>query len=647
MSITTSAGPDQLLLEKLNGTEAVSRPFEFRLTLLSVNPAIDLKKLLRTPATISLYLSDGTERKFHGHFRSLSQAPEGEGTETERQSMGVSNPSRDLTVYQAVLVPKLWFLSLDSNCRIFQDMTVPDIVEKLLKEHGITDIQFRAPLRDTSRYPERPYCVQYRESTLNFISRLLEEEGIFYFFEHSATKHMLVFADNSSVLAPCPGQKTATYAYGQDGWVTNKEEGVINLERLEEAHTGKVVLTDYCFETPSVNLKSQLLVDNEEVFDYPGEYATLKEGERYAQIRLEEREAEQFVVSGASRCRAFRPGYNFKLQGHYRADTNGEYFLTWVSHRAVDSTYRQDSDESHSYTNAFSAIPKAIKFRPPCITRRPIVQGPQPAVVVGKSGEEIWVDKFGRVKVQFFWDREGKKNEDSSCWVRVSQIWAGKNWGWMTIPRMGQEVIVDFLEGNPDRPIITGRVYNADQMPPYSLPSNQTQAGIKTRSSKGGGTENFNEIRFEDKKGSEMFTMHAEKDMETTVENDDTQKVQRNRKITVDGTHTETISGNTTIEVSQGNHSLTLKQGNQSVKLDMGNQSTKLSMGNQTTKLDLGKIETEALQSIELKVGQSSIKIDQTGVTITGMLIKIDGKVMTQVEGKAILIAKGGITMIN
>ena len=268
-------------------------------------------------------------------------------------------------------------------------------------------------------------------------------------------------------------------------------------------------------------------------------------------------------------------------------------------------------------------------------------------MVVGKSGEDIWVDKYGRVKVQFFWDRKGKKNEDSSCWVRVSQIWAGKNWGWMSIPRIGQEVIVDFLEGDPDQPIITGRVYNAEQMPPYDLPANQTQSGIKTRSSKGGGTENFNEIRFEDKKGSEMFTVHAEKDMDTTVEHDDTQKVQNNRTINVDGTHTETIVKNTTIEITQGNHSLTLKQGNQSITLDMGNQATKLKLGNQTTKVDLGKIETEAMQSIELKVGQSSIKIDQMGVTIKGMMIKIDGKVMTQVEGKAMLIVKGGITMIN
>ncbi|MBS1857937.1 MAG: type VI secretion system tip protein VgrG [Acidobacteria bacterium] len=654
LSIKTS--DPSLMLEKLSGTEAVSQPFEFKLNMVSVLDSVDLKSLLRTPATVSLCLPDGSERYFNGIFRTVAQAREGEGEETERETMGVSNPARELTVYQGILVPKLWLLTLDSNCRIFQDKTVPDIIEKILKENGITDFQFRAPLRDTGRYPERDYCVQYRESSFNFISRLLEEEGIFYFFEHTESKHTIVFADNSSILSYCPKQNSAIYAYGQDGWVTNGEEGIINLERVEVAHTGKSVLTDYFFEKPSLNLKTSLPGDHEEVFDYPGKYSVMKDGERYTRVRLEEREASQFQVNGASRCRAFRPGTNFKLKGHYRKDTNQDYFLTSITHEVVDSTYRQDSDESHSYVNSFRAIPKSVPYRPPRLARKPFVQGPQPAVVVGKAGEEIWVDKYGRVKVQFFWDREGQKNENSSCWARVSQIWAGKGWGWITIPRIGQEVIVDFFEGDPDQPVITGRVYNAEQMPPYELPSNQTQSGIKTRSSKGGGTENYNEIRFEDKKGSEMITVHAEKDMETTVEHDDTQKIQHNRTINVDGTHTETIVGDTTITITEGNHSTTLnkgnqstelKMGNQSTTLDMGNQSTELKLGNQSTQVDLGKIDMTAMQSITLTVGGSSIKVDQMGVTIQGMMIKITGNVMTEVQGEAILILKGGFTLIN
>jgi len=656
LSIKTTLGETELLLERFSGMEAVSAPFEFRCTLLSPLETVDLKSLLRTPATISLSLPDGTERPFHAIFRSLTQAQEGEGMNTERQSIGISNPSRDLIVYTAVLVPKIWFLGLDADCKIFQNMSVPDIVEKVLADAGIRDFQFRAPLRDKSRYPDRDYCVQYRESSLNFISRLLEEEGIFYFFEHTASKHTIVFADNSTILAPCPGQPSASYSFGQEGWIESKQEGIINLERVEAAHAGKSTLTDYFFEKPTLNLRANLAVDNEEVFDYPGNYTTLDDGERYVRVRLEERETGQFVINGSSVCRAFRPGYNFRLKNHYRQDTNQEYFLTSVVHTAYDSTYRQDSDKSHSYKNEFHAIPKSVSFRPPRKTRKPVVQGPQPALVVGKAGEEIWVDKYGRVKVQFYWDRQGKKNENSSCWLRVAQIWAGKNWGWMTIPRIGQEVIVDFLEGDPDRPIITGRVYNADQMPPYSLPSNQTQAGIKSRSSKGGGAQNYNEIRFEDLKDKEMLTIHAEKDMETTVEHDDTQTIQNNRTIKVDGTHTETIIKDTTITIDQGNHSLTLNQGSQSVtlkmgdqstKLEMGNQSTQLSLGNQTTKLDLGAASTTAMQSIEFTVGGNSIRIDQTGVTIKGLMITIEGEAITEVKGDAVLILKGGITMIN
>ena len=643
LTIKTTLGTSELLLEKFSGAETLSKPFEFKISMLSTDFELDLKSLLRTSATVTVYLADGTPRYFNAVFRSITQAKEGEDVMTEREKMGVSNPARDLAVYEAILVPKIWFLSLDSDCKIFQSMSVPDIVGKVLKDAGISDYQFHT----YGTYPVRDYCVQYRESSLNFISRLLEEEGMFYFFAHRETKHTIIFADKNTVGGACPGQEVAEYSFDQEGWVGEGEEGVATLERIETAHTGKTALTDYNFETPTLNLIGNLGTDDEEAFDYPGEYTEKEDASRYTRIRLEEREALQFVVNGSSRCRAFRPGYFFKLKGHYRSDTNQDYFLTSVTHEALDSTYRQDKDESHRYNNTFKAIPKTVPYRPPRDAERPTVHGLQPALVVGKAGEEIWVDKYGRVKVQFYWDRLGKKNENSSCWCRVSQIWAGKNWGWMTIPRIGQEVLVDFLEGDPDRPVIVGRVYNAEQMPPYSLPANQTQSGIKSRSSKGGGTENYNEIRFEDLKGGEKITIQAEKDMDTTVEHDDTQHIQNNRTINVDGTHTETIVKDTTIKITEGNHSLTLNQGNQSIKLDIGNQSTQLDVGNQSTNVDLGKIDMTAMQSITLTVGGSSIKIDQMGVTIQGMMIKISGDIMTQVEGECMLILKGGITMIN
>jgi type VI secretion system secreted protein VgrG len=460
----------------------------------------------------------------------------------------------------------------------------------------------------------------------------------------------MVFADKSSVLGPCPGQPFATYSYDQEGWVSDEDgkEGIVSVERIETAFTGKAALTDYNFETPTLSLMGNLGSNNEEAYDYPGEYTEKEDGARYTRIRLEELESQQLVTHATSRCRAFRPGVTFKLKKHYRTDTNKEYLITSIVHNVQDSTYRTDrGNMSHFYNNSFKAIPKTVPYRPPRETQRPTVRGLQSALVVGKAGEEIWVDKYGRVKVQFYWDRLGKKNEDSSCWVRVSQIYAGKNWGWVSIPRIGQEVLVDFLEGDPDRPVIVGRVYNADQTTPYSLPDNQTQSGMKSRSSKGGSGSNFNEIRFEDKMSSEMMSIQAEKDMELLVKHDDTQHVKNDRTINVDGKHTETIVKDTSITISQGNHSTKVSQGNQSTSVDMGNQSTKVSMGNQSTDVSMGKIDMTAMQSITLTVGGNSIKIDQTGVTIQGIMIKITGQAITQVQGQGMLICKGGITMIN
>jgi type VI secretion system secreted protein VgrG len=622
--IKTTLGETELLLESFSGSESISDPFQFRVSMISENAEIDLRGLLRTPVAIYLRLNDGSERYFHGIFQHLIQR----------------EISKDgLVSYEGSIVPMLWFLGLNSDCRIFQNKSVPDIVEQLLKENGVTDFRFAT----NGTYSPREYCVQYRETHLNFISRLLEEEGIFYYFEYEESKHTIVFSDKSGTLKTCPHQEKAKYsAMAED----SDNDAVSSLDFEEQVMTGKVTLADYNFETPSNDLRVSISgANNFEHADFPGIYGTRGEGDRYARVRLEEFEARRSLVRGRSNCRAFSPGYRFTLEDHYRADMNKGYVLTSASHVASDTSYRAGRSGEFSYRNSFEAIPQATPFRPMRRARKPVVQGSQTAVVVGKQGEEIWVDKYGRVRVQFFWDRRGKKDENSSCWIRVSQIWAGKNWGWMTIPRIGQEVVVDFLEGDPDRPLIIGRVNNADQMPPYALPDKQTQSGIKSRSSKNGGTANFNEIRFEDQKGSEMVTIHAEKDMETTVEHDDIQTIQNDRVITVSGKHTETITKDTAITIDQGSHSLTLNQ---------GNKSTQLKMGNEATKIDLGKSETEAMQSIELKVGQSSIKLDQMGVTIKGMTIKIEGQIqvevkglMTQVNGDAMLTLKGGITMIN
>lgn len=652
--VDTALGKDELLLQGFTGDEGVSIPFSYTLDLLSEDAAVDAEKLLRTAVTLTLELADGGERVVHGLINRFSQSGQ---TQTG-----------ELTAYRAQVVPWFWFLSLSSDCKIFQNLTALEIVEKVFKARGFSDFEIKC----VKPHAKREYCVQYRETDLNFVCRLLEEEGVFYFFRHSKSKHVLVLADDNSAVKPCPTQSKVRMAVQSGGW--EEEDVVTALQREHVTHIGKVTLRDYDYLQPSLSLESSVSGKGKEpVYDYPGMFTTLDDGERLARLQLEEREGWQLVVRGESTCRGLETGCRFDLKEHYRSDANDTYFLLQLRQTGRNSDYRAKPDTPAEYRNSFVAIPHKVPFRPPRTAPKPVVQGSQTALVVGKSGEEIWVDKYGRVKVQFYWDRDGKKDENSSCWVRVASTWAGKQWGQIQIPRIGQEVIVDFLEGDPDLPIITGRVYNAEQMPPYDLPANQTQSGVKSRSSKGGGTDNFNEIWMEDKKGSEVILVHAERDLVIEVENDETRDVLHDRITTVKHDDTRTVEegndtltvkqGNQAVEITQGNQKtelgqgsqeLTIKMGNQKVELGQGNQELTLKMGNRAVKVSLGKIAEEAMQGIELKVGQSSIKVDQTGVTVKGMMVTIEGQVQTELKGlmtsvkaDAMLMVKGSMTMIN
>jgi type VI secretion system secreted protein VgrG len=605
--VFTPLGDDVLLLEKLEGEELVSRPFEFRLEMLSENDSISAKALIRKPVHVEIDLADGSHRYIHARVSHFIQRG-------RRQVF---------TAYTAIVRPWLWFLSLVQDCRIFQNKSVPDIVEQVFHDNSFTDFSMKL----YGSYSPREYCVQYRESSLDFVSRLLEEEGIFYYFEHTKDKHTLVLTDSVAGTTTCPGQASASLMPQLGAFL--EADAISEVEQEVRARSGQVTLSDYNFQTPNTKLLATASsTDPEEIYDYPGEYDSKASGDHYADIRLQEQEAPEILIRGESNCRPFIAGYKFDLKEHYRRDMNKVYLLTRLAIKMETNAYQVTSGIRDDYSNTFEAVPASIKYRPPRLTARPVIPGVQTAVVVGPGGEEIYSDKYGRVKVQFYWDRKGKKNEDSSCWLRASQDWAGKNWGAIFVPRIGQEVVVEFLEGDPDRPIITGRVYNADQMPPYTLPDNQTQSGVKTRSSKGGGASNCNEFRLEDKMGSELVLLHAEKDLTIEVEHDEMRTVLNDR--------TAKITNNDTTEVSSGN------------------QSTTISAGNQSTQVSAGKIETEAMQSIELKVGQSSIKIDQMGVTIQGMTIKIQGQVQVQVQGtivqvngNAMVQVQGGIVMIN
>lgn len=667
LSISTPLGKDTLLLAGLTGTEGISTPFHFELALLAPRPAlIDSAKMIGQRVTVTIADPDGgTARHINGVVNAFAQTG--------------SDPT--FVSYRAQVVPVFALLKRRADIRIFQQKSVIDVIETIFKEAGV-DYQANV----TATYSALEYCVQYRETDLAFVSRLMEEHGIFYFFTHSESTHTLVLADASSAHQLCPGQPTARFHSTTSG--AADDDVVSSWELQYEFQAGKYSLTDYNFQTPNASLAASepttvKLGDNDkyELYDFPGVYGNKSDGNVLTRIRMQEQEARIVVGSGAGSCRAFTSGYRFTLAEH--PQNNGSYVLTLVSHSASNGTFEAGgAGPAAHYWNTFTCIPFATPFRPARVTPRPIAHGMQSAVVVGSSGEEIWVDKYGRVKVQFFWDRVGKNNEQSSCWVRVAQPWAGKNWGFVAWPRIGQEVLVAFEAGDPDRPVIVGSLYNAEQMPPYEVPANQTQTGIKTRSSKGGGSDNFNELRFEDKKGSEEVHFQAEKNLSAIVKNDETRDVQHDRTTTIKNNDTRTVSegndattvkkGNQTVEVEQGKQTITLGQGDQIVdikmgkqqttlgqgdqtlELKMGNQTVKLAMGNQSTKLDLGSVSTEALQGIELKVGQSSIKIDQMGVTIKGMTITIQGEIqtqikglMTQINGDAMLQAKGGITMIN
>ncbi len=615
IAIDTPLGEDTLLLQSFRGTEAISRPFRFQLLFLSENQAISAGQIIGQRVDIRMTVGDGTKRYINGFV--------------SRFALDVVD--RRFAHYSAEVVPWLWFLGRKANCRIFQNMTVPDIISKVFNDYGFHD--FKNSLQGS--FEQREYCVQYRETDFNFVSRLMEQYGILYYFEHEKGRHSLVLANAPNSHKPCPVQSKARLDYSEGANL--KGEDVIYSWHLEqELRSGKYALTDYNFETPSTSLlaKEDTIFkvggnDSYEIFDYPGDYTTKAAGESLTKIRIQEEEAVHLIATGSGNCRTFTSGYKFDLSGHSRADTNKTYLLTEVQHSAsIGRSYSGSGGQSNDvYSNQFCCIPHSVTLRPARLTPKPFVQGPQTAVVVGPSGEEIYTDKYGRVKVQFFWDREGKKNDQSSCWVRVSQPWAGKNWGSINIPRIGQEVIVEFLEGDPDRPIITGRVYNAEQMPPYTLPDNQTRTTFMTRSSKGGSSSNYNELRFEDKKGSEQIFLHAEKDLDVRVKNDSREYVANDRSLIVKGNQNESVDGDQNITIS-GNQAEKVAQ---NLSLQVGQNLNEKSGQNfaheagMEIHLKAGmNVVIEAGMELTIKASGGFINIGPTGIAISGTLVLIN-----------------------
>ena len=544
VKVFTALDDDVLLFGSMSGTERLSTLFDYTLTLVSERDDIDPASLLGTDLTVELELTAGGVRHFHGHVADFGDAPREEG---------------DLYAYSLTLRPWMWFLTRTADCRIFQDMSVPDIVREITGDAGFTDIDDEL----TESFPPWNYCVQYRETDYAFVARLLEQEGIHYYFRHERGRHALVLADGGSGHETVPNYADVPLL-PPDSIERRERDHLVEWRVGRYFHTGRFAVGDFNFETPSANLVAERWGSVEhvradfEVFDYPGEHTDKAQGDTRAKVLLDAADSRREIARGHGTARGLQAGSRFALSGSPRASDNDEYLVVASTCTfAFDNFRSSGGDGGMTFGCDVEATAAHAPWRPARTTPRPIVRGPQTAIVVGPSGEEIWTDRFGRVKLQFHWDRYGGADENSSCWVRVSQLWAGKGWGAMHVPRIGHEVIVEFLEGDPDRPIVTGRVYNGENAVPHPLPASATQSGIKSRSSKGGSAANFNEIRMEDKKGAEQLYVHAEKDQVNVVENDESTSVGHDRsesigndeRIEIGNDRTESVGRNETITI--------------------------------------------------------------------------------------------------
>ncbi len=631
LSLTTPLGGDVLIATSISGREGFSELFEMTVSMISTNTGITASDLLGKPVTVKISRPNADPRAFNGIVASFAA-----------EDSFVTGHRR----YQVVLRPKFWLLTRTSDCRIFQNKSVVQIADTLLSEGGVTDYKKQGL---SGSHPSRDYCVQYNETDYDFLCRIFAEEGIYFYFQHADGAHTLVLSDSTAGYADCTDSKVRHAPPDSSETVS-----IDNWQSGYHFASGKATLSDYNFEQPPTDLTastttalSNSAFKSWELYDYPGDYSQKGDGSSLSRVRMEEVEAGYAVVNGQGSYRMFQPGLKFSVEKHEVASEQGKsYVLSCVSHEAQDVSHLGNQSETPFYRNSFTALPAATGFRPPSVKRRPLIPGPQTATVVGPSGEDIYCDKYGRIRVQFHWDRLGQNDEKSSCWVRVSQILAGSGWGSQFTPRVGMEVIVVFLEGDPDRPFVIGCAYNGKNMPPYALPGNKTQSGFKTRSSAQGDASTFNELRFEDKKGDELVYVHAQKDHTRDVENDDT--------LTVKHDQTLTVKNNRAATIQEGNETLTVSKGNATTTVSQGNHALKVTSGNATVKCDAGAITMEAATSITLKVGGNSVVINQSGITVKGTQITITGDAKVQVKapmvnvnGDGTVQIKGGIVTIN
>jgi type VI secretion system secreted protein VgrG len=655
----TALGRDVLLAKRFRGCEELSKLFSFELDFVAENAtAIDFNRLIGTEVTLKIATpGKGTDQA----WRYISGI-------CARFSQGDRNVT--FTDYHAQIVPRVWLLTRQVQSRIFQQKSIPDILKAVFEG-------FDCDYRLQGRYEPREYCVQYREADFDFASRLMEEEGIYYFFTHKEVGHRMVIADSLVAHPEVPALIEGRYGMIEGG--PRKADHIFKWQKSQTIRPSKYSLRDHSFQQPTQNLEAKAKILDSvragsvehrlngqvnaplEVYEYPGGYAVrfdgvnpsggeqpdrlrklFDENQRVATLRMAAEAAEALRIEGSSSCRNFTAGHRFKLERHFDAD--GDYLLLSVTHEAsIGDAYTSGSGAGDfSYSNSFTCLPLTLPFRPKRKVPKPLVQGVQTALVTGPPGEEIFTDKYGRVKVQFYWDRQGKKDANSSCWLRVGQSWAGKNWGSVQIPRIGQEVIVAFVEGNPDEPLIVGSVFNPETMPPYELPGKKVVSGLKSSTHKGRG---YNEMSMDDTAGKEKITIHGQYDMSTTAEHDHSLTVHNNHASTVDGTHTEKIKGTTEITITEGayTHKVT------------ANKAERVANAESTLISETAHIYIQAATNIQLHVGASTLWMSQDGnIMLKGTNVTIQGDATVTVKGGAITShaaaihdIKGALVKIN
>jgi len=620
-------GEDDLLIEEMSGHEAMSRLFEFRLRLVSESDEISPRRIIGKPAVLRIETWDSSHMGGERHWNGVV-------SRFQRTGRTASSDGHDLYTYECDIVPWFWFMTQHEDCRIFQNKTVREIVEAIFDEFAYSDFRFEL----TEDHPALDYCTQYHETTFDFISRLLEREGIHYYFRHNEeggeSRHILVFTDNNG---SNPALEPAILPFHHEGRA-EAFDAIRTLSLDQQMRTRKVTLRDWDFtkkklvqeDTPTVLEIGQ---DRElERYRYPGGFVEADVGKFRSRVLMEAEEASHMRFHGDGEVRTLAPGHTFALEDHPFDQFNIEYMVLSVRHHGRNNLTNDGSPSD--YGNEFTLQPHEVTWRAPLTTPRGLVRGPQTALVTGPAGEEIYTDEHGRIKVQFHWDRQGQYDDKSSCWVRVAQVWAGNGYGTLFIPRIGMEVVVDFLEGDPDQPLVTGCVYNGINKPPQPLPHFATRSGIKTLSSKGGG--GTNELGFEDKKGSEEVFLQAEKDFNVNVK--------ANKAENVGGNATELVGGESILEVkgdiTQGTHANWTQRVMGDYKLmvdplvqvqsqgDMVHSATGLhsieSVGGTLQLKGLAGVVIESPAKISLVCGGSFVVVDPGGVSINGPLVQIN-----------------------